>query len=349
MDINITGLKKINAIFSLLFLLIILSSCNIDDETDIELDSNENLLEDPEVEEVLDGNAGYIADHLIAKESVLRSIPESYINLARTNLHIAYQHTSHGTHVSRGLFGLQEYKTDDEALYSITGNGVSVQGKLDFNDCYVGSNDLSAYSESGSDASDLSRNEIAFIQATRNFLDDVNNSQTNVIIWSWCNIAGHDVSENYLPGMATLISEYGVNGSKDRAAITPVTFVFMTGHANANDNVGDGKPESQAKLITDFCKINNQYCIDYYGIDTHDMEDNYWTDAGDNGQSSAYGGNFYQDWQDSHVEGSDWFITKDSPAGSDAYGAHNTQFITANRKAYATWWVLARISGWNGN
>ena len=46
-------------------------------------------------------------------------------------------------------------------------------------------------------------------------------------------------------------------------------------------------------------------------------------------------------------------ITKDSgspvqPEGEvfATYGEHNTQHITANRKAYAFWWVLARIAGY---
>ncbi len=30
------------------------------------------------------------------------------------------------------------------------------------------------------------------------------------------------------------------------------------------------------------------------------------------------------------------------------FGAHNSQHITANRKAYAMWWILARIAGWDG-
>ncbi len=297
--------------------------------------------------EVDTGNGGFIADHLTAKESVLRSIPEQYINTARNTLHVAYQHTSHGTHVSRGLFGLQQYKTGDETLFAITGNGIKVEGKLDFNDCYVGSNDISSYN-SNADASDLSRNETAFIDATRNFLNDSDNSDVNVIMWSWCDIAGHDVSANYLPGMKTLISEYSEGGSNSRASTTPVTFIFMTGHANANANIGDGKPGNQADLITEFCIENNQYCLDYYGIDTHDMNDVYWLDAGDNGQSVSYGTNFYQAWQDSHREGEDWFVSKNSPGGDTDYGDHNTQYITANRKAYAMWWILARIAGWNG-
>ena len=48
----------------------------------------------------------FIADYNIATESVLRSVPTEYIDSARIKLHIAYQHTSHGTHVSRGVFGL---------------------------------------------------------------------------------------------------------------------------------------------------------------------------------------------------------------------------------------------------
>jgi len=152
--------------------------------------------------------------------------------------------------------------------------------------------------------------------------------------------------------MGTLISEYGASGTKigtgSGQRVTPVTFIFMTGHANVNDNVGDGKPKNQAELITAYCDTNKQYCLDYYSIDTHDMDDNYRDDTGDDGNSTEYGGNFYKDWQDSHTLGTDWFENKQAPGGSVEYGAHNSQHITANRKAYAMWWILARIAGWNG-
>ncbi len=288
----------------------------------------------------------FIAGYTVAKESVLRSIPDEYINKARTTLHIAYQHTSHGTHVSRGMFGLPDYKEGDNVKFGITNNNPQT-GKLDFHD-YA----LASYAAPGVDASDLSRNETAFIQATRNFLDDPENADINVVMWSWCNIAGHHVTQNYLPGMDSLISEYGPGGSKIGTGTgqrkNPVTFIFMTGHANVNDNVGDGKPRNQADLIIDYCNKNKHFCLDYYSIDTHDMNDNYWEDTGDNGNSSAYGGNFYEDWQNAHTLGQDWYENKSAPGGSVTYGAHNTQHITANRKAYAMWWILARIAGWNG-
>ena len=57
----------------------------------------------------------YIADYSVAKESVVRDIPEQYVNAARTGLVVAYQHTSHGTHVSRGVAGLQDYKSETKS------------------------------------------------------------------------------------------------------------------------------------------------------------------------------------------------------------------------------------------
>ena len=314
----------------LLFLGIVLMSCEKNDLN-------------PEINP---GTTSVIASDSVAFESVLRDIPTNYIEAVRNNLHIAYQHTSHGTHVSYGMFGLPDYKSGDETLFAITNNSPQ-SGKLDFRD-YA----MASYAASGIDASDLSRDETAFIQATRNYLDDAGNSEINVVMWSWCNIAGHDVANNYLPGMQTLINEYSEGGSKIGTGAgqrqNAVTFIFMTGHANKDNNVGDGKPKNQADLIIDYCKENKFYCLDYYGIDTHDMDGNYWEDAGDNGDSST-GGNFYADWQNSHSVGNGYYENKSAPGGSVTYGAHNTQHITANRKAYAMWYILARIAGWDAN
>ncbi|MGW8316653.1 MAG: hypothetical protein ACWGNV_13710 [Bacteroidales bacterium] len=294
---------------------------------------------------IIQGSVTVIANDTIAREDMLRSIPEVYIDAARNNLHIAYQHTSHGTHVSFGMFGLPGYKTGDEVKFAITNNDPQPD-KLDFRD-YA----MASYAEDGENASDLSTDETAFIQATRNYLDDAANSEINVVMWSWCDIAGHDVETNYIPGMQTLINEYGPGGSRigsgERQRENSVTFVFMTGHANKDNNVGEGKPGNQAEAIINYCRENKFYCLDYYGIDTHDMDGNYWEDAGDDGNSST-GGNFYADWQNTHSLGEDYFENRSSPGGTVTYGAHNSQHITANRKAYAMWYILARIAGWDG-
>ncbi len=295
-------------------------------------------------EETVTGN-DVIADFSVAKESTLRYIPETYINYARENFHIAYQHTSHGTHVPYGLNGLQQYKAGDETLFAVTFDGTPVAGKLDFDDYAIGS-----YHAPGDDASDLSRNETAFIQATRNFLDAPENSDINIIMWSWCSIEGHNVAGNYLPGMKTLINEYGKGGTKPRASTTPVTFIFMTGHAENNNNLGEGKPKNQADLITDYCKENQYYCLDYFSIESHDYtDDTYYPDCSDDSYSNTYGGNYNFNYQSSHTESVDWFYNYAPGSSSAGYGAHLSQYITANRKAYAFWWILARIAGWHGD
>ena len=294
---------------------------------------------------VISGSTTVIANDSVAFEAVLRSIPDEYINEARQKLHVAFQHTSHGTQVTRGLFGLPDFKAGDEAKFAVTRNDPE-NDKLDIRD-----NPIEYYAEPGADATDLSDDETAFIQATRHYLDDPDNEEINVVMWAWCDIDYRDVEGNYLPGMQTLINEYGAGGSKigsgNGQRENSVAFIFMTSHAYRNDNVGDGKAKNQADLIINYCMEYNFYCLDFFGIDTHDMDGNYWEDAGEDGNSPT-GGIFYLDWQNSHELGTAYYENKSSPGSSVKYGGHNTQHITANRKAYAMWYLLARIVGWDG-
>ncbi len=297
--------------------------------------------------------APFVAGHEVAREDILRNIPHEYVDAARTNLHIAFQHTSHGTHVTRGMFGLQDYKAGDETLFGFkfTSGGLPTDysgevddGRLDFHDYEL---NRYPYNNEIVSSPDLSANETAFLQITKNYLDAPENAEINVVMWSWCNIEGHDVAGTYLPGMQLLINDYGPGGSKILSGerTTPVTFIFMTGHANYNNNSGEGRAKNQADLITDYCNTHSYFCLDYYSIDTHDMEGNSWEDAGDDG-NSPIGGNFNRQWQDDHLLGEHWFENRHLVSGLPAYGLHNTQHITANRKAYAMWWLLARIAGW---
>ncbi len=290
----------------------------------------------------VDSSSAYVAGYQVATESALRSIPDSYITTARTSLHVAYNHTSHGTHVSYGAYGLPDYKTGDATRFGISTAAES--GKLDFRDQDIGG----AYPDLSTADADWS----IWLTQVRSYLDDPANAAINVMMWSWCDITGHSVA-NYLSSMQTLINEYGPGGSKIGSGVgdtrtTPVTFIFMTGHAVAGSNTGSGNPRDQAALITAYCNAHHYFCIDYYSIDTHTMDGTYYEDTGDNGDSASYGGNFYEDWENGHTLGTHWYQSKDYPGGTATVGAHNTQYITANRKAYAFWWVLARIAGYPG-
>ena len=285
----------------------------------------------------------FIADYTVAKEEVLRSIPVEYIYKAKAELVVAYQHTSHGTHVSRGMFGLQGYKQGDDTLFGIS--PVPAENMLEFRDFA-----MENYAPAGVDGSDLSRDETAFIQTTRNYLDAPENATVNVVMWAWSRIAEHDVAGNYMPGMDSLISEYGPGGSKIGTGTglreVPVNFIYMTGHAIKDANTGPLNPKEQAELIVNYCKTNQLFCHEYYAIDTYTMDDIYYEDTGDNGDSDTYGGNFYEDWQNSHTLGVDYYENWQTPEGYVAFGTHTTQHITSNRKAYAMWWILARLAGW---
>jgi hypothetical protein len=287
----------------------------------------------------------FIADYTVANEAVLRDIPVEYINKARKELVFAYQHTSHGTHVSNGMFGLPQYKSGDDVLFGLSRTPST--SLLEFRDFA-----LEDYAPPGVVGIDLSNDETAFIQTTRNYLDAPENATVNVLMWAWSRITDHDVAGNYMQGMDSLINEYGPEGTKIGTGPgqreTPVTFVYMTGHSVKNDNVGPLKPKNQAAIIVDYCKANQFFCHDYYSIDTHDLSDTYYEDTGDNGDSDTYGGNFLEDWQNSHTLGVDWYENWMTMEGYVYPGDHTTQHITSNRKAYAMWWILARIAGWDG-
>jgi len=289
----------------------------------------------------------YIADYTVAKEEILRSIPREVIDKARNEFKILYIHTSHGTHVTYGLNGLQYYKQGDGELYAVKVVNI-LQTKV-----VTAPDSLELYDWYGSD---LSQYETTFDEKTRAALDDPKYADINVVMWSWCSINYHEPAKYYLPKMKALIEEYGEGGSKigtgEGQRAKPVKFIFMTGHADSNHNIGEGLPKNQADIIDDFCNANGYLCLDYFSIESHDMNGNYWDDAGDDSYSVKYRRSedavsyyFFQDYQDAHALGKDYFYNRDINDDINT-GKHVNQHITANRKAYAMWWILARLTGW---
>lgn len=257
-----------------------------------------------------------IADHTAID---LDAIPSEWIEQAKGNLHIAYGHTSHGSQITTGMAGLVGFKGDTYA-YNSGGTG----GALDLRDTpFSGASDLGNPDRTSWEA------------ATRTYLDG--HPEVNVIMWSWCGQA--DTTEEnidlYLSLMAGLEEDY-----------PDVRFVYMTGHLNGTGL--EGNLHLRNEQIREYCRAHDKVLFDFADIEAHDPDGVYYGDryaddgcrydSNGNGSIDGADANWAVDWQAAHTEGVDWY---------DCSSAHS-EAVNANMKAYAAWWLWARLAGWDG-
>ena len=250
-------------------------------------------------------------------------IPESAIEQAKSNLHIAYGHTSHGSQLTTGMSGLVGFANNGGLGLSFptdifAWNNGGTGGALDLHD-YAMVGDCGYYPQ--------------WVNETKAYLDDPSHSDVNVIIWSWCG----QVSGKYAAG--TLDSEYLTPMSQLEEDYPGVTFIYMTGHV---DHWDDANNKAANQMVRDYCTNNNKVLYDFADIESYDPDGTFYEFPHDNCDyyQSASGsklGNWAIEWQDSHTEDVDWY---------DCISAHS-QPLNANRKAYAAWWLWARLAGWN--
>ncbi len=249
----------------------------------------------------------------------LQSIPVSYIDQARSSLHVAYEHTSHGSQVIDGMTGLFNWKGNTFKL-----NNGGLNGGLDIDDHGItGGSDLGS--------PDLT----SWAASTRSYLKNASNSDVNVVIWAWCGQVSSATESNintYLNLMTSLESEF-----------PKVKFVYMTGHL---DGTGvNGTLNIRNQQIRNYCRNNNKILYDFADIESYDPDGSYYLDKlandncdYDNNGDSVRDRNWATVWQNAHTVNVDWY---------NCSSAHS-QPLNANRKAYAAWWLLARLAGWNG-
>jgi len=246
----------------------------------------------------------------------LSQIPDHWLAQATANLHIAYQHTSHGSQISTGMTGLANWQG---SKYSYNNGGTS--GALDLHD-YAMTGDLG------------NPDRTSWAASTRTYLNS--NPDVNVIIWSWCGQVSDATETNintYLNLMAGLENDY-----------PDVTFVYMTGHL---DGTGlNGNLHLRNEQIRNFCRENKKVLYDFADIESYNPDGTYFGDKipNDNCDYDSDGNltrdsNWAIEWQNSHTENVDWY---------NCTSAHS-QALNANMKAYAAWWLWARLAGWSGN
>ncbi|MCJ7649918.1 MAG: hypothetical protein MUP85_15005 [Candidatus Lokiarchaeota archaeon] len=287
----------------------------------------------------------YIINHNHAHLEDLKSIPTQWIEDAKENLNIAYSHTSHGSQLTEGMDNLDAFMGGND-LYIYGLDGATNDSILEFYDFYGGFGGALTTTS----AEDLGNpNDDAWAAATEEYLDNPSNPGTNVIMWSWCGIGGHDIP-TYLTHMEDLISKYSASGSKGRTAANEVKFVFMTGHVDG-EGIG-GTNNLQNGLIREHCLTYHRILFDFADIESYDPDDNYFLDQNVADDCSYTGGNWATEWIVGKTEmTSTSDIANNEPNGGDWYqcGAAHTHPLNSNLKAYASWYLFARLAGWEGN
>jgi len=255
---------------------------------------------------------GFKIDHSCTK---LATIPSEWIQAAKDNLHIAYSHTSHGSQLTEGMSGLVSFKGT-----SYSWNNGGTNGALDIHD-YAINGDLG------------NPDRTSWASSTRNYL--AANTDVNVIIWAWCgqvsNASEADIS-TYLNLMNDLERDF-----------PEVKFVYMTGHLDGTGLTGNLHLRNEQ--IRNYCAENKKILYDFADIECYNPDGTYFGGkkpddacAYDTNGDGTRDGNWAVEWQNSHTQGVDWFTCS----------AAHTQPLNGNQKAYAAWWLWARLAGWNG-
>jgi hypothetical protein len=289
-------------------------------------------------------------------------IPASAIINAKDILHIVYGHSSHGQQIIEGMRNLDAFMTANgspSGTYAVDFTGNATSGVLDFRDnCnyyyyehpprpFPNAKDLGALW-------DNTGNYTAWATDTRNYLNT--HPEVNVIIWSWCGQASYNNNdghiEQYLDSMSHLEIDY-----------PEVKFIYITGHA---DGTGlSGNLHINNEIIRNYCITNNKILYDFEDIESWDPEGIYYGDkhgtSGCNWDANNSGiteetredttgnipatplngdRNWALEWQDSHTLNVAWYQCN--------IINYHTQHLNDNLKAYAFWWLMTRIAGWDG-
>lgn len=256
-----------------------------------------------------------IIDHTSTR---LNEVPFSAIENAKSTLHIAYGHTSHGSQITTGMSGLVSFAGSPYGGETYRWNNGGTGGALDLHD-YAMSGDLG------------NPDRTSWADRTRTYLNA--NPDVNVIMWSWCGQADTTAAniDLYLSLMNQLETEY-----------PGVTFVYMTGHLTGSG--ADGNLNQRNEQIRAYARANNKVLFDFADIESYDPDglvnymellanDNCDYDSDGNGSRDR---NWATAWQNAHP--GEWYSCS---------SAHS-QPLNANLKAYAAWHMFARIAGWDG-
>jgi len=267
--------------------------------------------------------SGSTIDHHCADKT---QIPQNWIEEAKNTLHIGYGHTSHGSQITAGMSGLVSFANNGgkglnlpEDIFAFNNGGTG--GALGLHD-YAMAGDVGSFP--------------GWVNETREYPDNPANSDINVVMWSWCGQASGRTEE-------TMLSTYLIPMTELENDYPNVAFLYMTGHLDGSGLTGNLHLRNEQ--IREYCRENDKILYDFADIETYDLDGNYYGDkipndacdydSDGNGDRDS---NWATAWQNSHTVGEEWY---------NCSAAHSIP-LNANQKAYAAWWLWARLAGWDG-
>ena len=268
------------------------------------------------------GAAPVVIDH---RHTDVTELTPAQIERAKSSLHIAYGHTSHGSQLTDGMSGLVGFANGggkglalpaDAFDWNDGGSG----GALDLHD-YAMDGDVGYYPQ--------------WYNNTITYLNNPSHADVNVIMWSWCG----QMDDEYAAG--TLSNYYLLPMSSLETSYPDVVFIYMTGHAPGPDEMNptiDRRTKEACRCIRDYCLANNKVLFDFNDIEHYNPDDTFFEYVSDScnyyaTNDGAAAGNWATEWQAAHVQDVDWY---------DCGSAHSEP-LNANLKAYAAWALWCRL------
>jgi hypothetical protein len=240
----------------------------------------------------------------------LTKVPDNFVNSAKNQFRIAYGHTSHGSQI---ITGMNLLSAIPNSIYKFNGE----TGSLFLNDASLLPGDLG------------NPDRTKWAEYTRSVLNN-NQKNINMIIWSWCGQVAGSESDiiTYLDLMSQLEEDFPI-----------IKFVYMTGHLDGSGITGIVNLRNEQ--IRKFCKDNGKILFDFADIESYDPDGKYFLDKKANDNCDYYDGSIQKNWAQ------EWCEKNPDKCETSCSCAHS-QCLNCQQKGKAFWWMMARITGWDG-